>query len=260
MCLGSLGLTSLSFIGCSPVPVALPPGTFNVSTINNPKSSKRYKSSYSTPVGKYKINEQNYQGEPRKYHYYLPKNREIKSVLLLLHGSGRDGAAMIDHWHALSDRHGIALIAPDSQNPRNWSFASDGFDMMQMMIESFLDERKITDVPIYGFGHSAGAVMLTHISVRHGHYFKSIGAHAGYPQSVDLQRYAKHRKPRPPLIHILGEKDHIFSVEGAQAAGETLSAYGQDVNLVIIKKHNHWYYDLAPFINKKAWMMMTAAG
>lgn len=256
--LGSAGLALLP--SCRAQNQAeLEPLKLEYSEIGNPKNPKRYSKAYTPPSKKFDFQDIDFGGETRRVHYYNPKPTSVSAILLLLHGSNRDGPTMLDMWQAQARRSNTLLIAPTSHDPMQWSFKRDGIDFLRHIITSIKSSANIGDVPIYGFGHSAGAIMLTHLSVRHGDYFKAVAVHAGSPYPEALESYKRHRKPRAPLTHYLGQKDRIFSVENSRAAGDVLSAQGQKTSLVVIKNHNHWYYDLAPFINKKAWAAMTEA-
>ena len=57
----------------------------------------------------------------------------------------------------------------------------------------------------------------------------------------------------PPLRLYLGERDHIFSVEGAQAAAAALAAAGHDTELHLIPDHTHWFYEIGPNLAADAW-------
>lgn len=235
----------------------LPQLTLEYREVRNPKNPKRYRGKYSPPAGKFKFQEIKHGGSMRNVHYYMPKRTAATSILLLLHGSNRNGPTMLDMWQDEAEKNGILLIAPSSQNPRNWSFNSDGIQFMKTAVSEISKANSMSAAPIYGFGHSAGATFMTHFSIRYGDYFKAAAVHAGAPSVATLESYYKYKKPRAQLTHFLGDKDHIFLVGNAKAAGEVQAAQGQHASLVVIKNHNHWYYDLAPFINKQAWAAMT---
>src|ERR1043166_8921524 len=62
------------------------------------------------------------QGTPRTYYTFVPEKLAAPApLLLLLHGSGRDGMSQIDEWKTLAEQEGIILAAPDSANSREWS-------------------------------------------------------------------------------------------------------------------------------------------
>ena len=54
--------------------------------------------------------------------YYLPKNYPLKSlpVVLLFHGSGINGLAMVREFRAYAREREFVIIAPDSNDPLGW--------------------------------------------------------------------------------------------------------------------------------------------
>ena len=211
---------------------------------------------YKAPKGRFPVKSFKFDGKARQYHAY--KASSPSSILLLLHGSNRNGASLIDKWQSLANRHRILLIAPDSLAKQGWSSRSDSIAFMQALIKHAKSAYRVGDVPLYGFGHSAGAIMMTRLSIRTGDMFTRIAVHAGYISDQEAMLSQQIRTSKPPLLHILGTKDHIFNVQTAKASAETLARYGQDVTLMTARDHNHWYYDQAPHINKKAWVFLTA--
>lgn len=69
-------------------------------------------------------------GKERTYYTYAPEKISAPApLLLLLHGSGRDGMSQIEEWKGLAEKEGLVLVAPDSANSREWS--------MEWMARSF---------------------------------------------------------------------------------------------------------------------------
>jgi poly(3-hydroxybutyrate) depolymerase len=99
------------------------------------------------------------QGTPRTYYMFVPEKLTAPaSLLLLLHGSGRDGMSQIDEWKNLAEKEGIILVAPDSANPREWSMNTDGPEFLHDVVEAVRTKNSVDGKRIYIFGHSAGAV------------------------------------------------------------------------------------------------------
>jgi poly(3-hydroxybutyrate) depolymerase len=52
-------------------------------------------------------------GTERTYYTFVPEKLTAPApLLLLLHGSGRDGMSQIDDWKGLAEKEGIILVAP----------------------------------------------------------------------------------------------------------------------------------------------------
>ena len=57
------------------------------------------------------------QGKDRTYYLFLPESVAPSSpapLIVLLHGSGRNGLSLVDKWKDLAARDGIILAGPDS--------------------------------------------------------------------------------------------------------------------------------------------------
>jgi len=52
--------------------------------------------------------------------------------------------------------------------------------------------------------------------------------------------------------------DKVFNLDDAKASAKILADYGQNIDVFVLKGHNHWYYDIAPFVNEKAWAYLTS--
>jgi hypothetical protein len=55
-------------------------------------------------------------GAKRIFYLFVPEKLEDKQVPLIitLHGSGRDGRILVDHWKNLASKEGIILAGPDA--------------------------------------------------------------------------------------------------------------------------------------------------
>jgi len=179
-------------------------------------------------------------------------------VLLLLHGSKRNGASLIDKWKRLADKYNILLVAPDSLNRLGWSMKNDSAEFMQTVLNHAKTEYDVSDATVYGFGHSAGAKMMTRLSIWHPELFRAVAVHAGYLSLETASKSKDVKTEKTPLAHLIGSNDHIFNLDDAKASAKILADYGQNIDLIVLKGHNHWYYDIAPFVNEKAWAYLTA--
>ena len=60
-------------------------------------------------------------------------------------------------------------------------------------------------------------------------------------------------KRKIPFHITIGTKDTLFPLELVRATRDALTAKGIPVQMEEMKGHDHWYYDLAYKINRKAW-------
>ena len=80
-----------------------------------------------------------YMGNERSFHLFVPEHAEDGGplpLLLLLHGSGRDGMSLMDKWLKLAATEGIVVAAPNSLDPQFWSAPADGPDFLRDIVES----------------------------------------------------------------------------------------------------------------------------
>src|SRR5262245_58546361 len=77
-------------------------------------------------------------GRNRTYYLFVPDKATADTpapLLLLLHGSGRDGRSLLDPWLPFAKDYGILLAAPESNNRQMWSMRDDGPDFLYSLIE-----------------------------------------------------------------------------------------------------------------------------
>lgn len=113
-------------------------------------------------------------GAKHTYYLFIPDKAAGGSapLLLLLHGSGRNGKTLIDPWLSLAKSEGIVLLAPDASNPQAWRIPEEGPDFFYQLVElvrishDIVDERRM-----YVFGHSAGAIHGLDLGLMESEYF-----------------------------------------------------------------------------------------
>ena len=80
----------------------------------------------SIPASAQQVNKEitNLGGKARAYYLFVPDKLtkdHPAPLLLLLHGSGRNGASLTDKWKDLAKKEGIILVAPDAINTQGGS-------------------------------------------------------------------------------------------------------------------------------------------
>src|SRR5207253_3820492 len=95
----------------------------------------------------------------RTFYLYVPASAKAPAPLIvLLHGSGRDGMSLIEKWRELADKEGVIIVGPDSEGASGWSMPRDGPDFLRDLVEDLKSKYPINPRRVYLFGHSAGAV------------------------------------------------------------------------------------------------------
>jgi poly(3-hydroxybutyrate) depolymerase len=122
------------------------------------------------------------QGRNRTFYLFVPENisaAQPAPLIVLLHGSGRNGLSLVEKWKDIAAKEGIVLAGPDSTNSNTWSSKDDGPDFLRDLVESFKSKYPINSRRIYLFGHSAGAVYSLTLSMIESEYFAATAVHAG---------------------------------------------------------------------------------
>lgn len=192
-------------------------------------------------------------GRKRVYYLFVPKTTKAPAPLVvLLHGSGRNGSIMVDKWKELAKKEGVILVGPDSADSQQWSIPVDGPDFLRDVVEELKSKYAINQRRIYLFGHSAGASYALQLSLVESEYFAATAVHAGalVPQAYSMTKYARRKTP---IAIFVGTQDQSFPLKIVRATRDELNSQGFAVELTEMPNHDHWYYDLAPKINRAAW-------
>jgi poly(3-hydroxybutyrate) depolymerase len=194
-------------------------------------------------------------GKTRAYYLYIPSTIKAGStapLVVMLHGSGRVGMSLVEKWKDLAKKEGFIIAGPDASTTRGWNAPQDGPDFLRDLVEELKSKYPINPRRVYLFGHSAGATFALEISLMESQYFAATAVHAGAlsPDDTDLIDLAKRKIP---ISIQVGDSDKSFPLTAVRNTRDVLNAKGFAIELIEIPNHDHWYYDLAPKINLKAW-------
>jgi len=214
----------------------------------------------SLPATAQQVNKEitNLGGKARAYYLFVPDKLNTDHpapLLVLLHGSGRNGASLADKWKDLAKKEGIILVAPDAITTEGWRSPVDGPDFLHDLITELLAKYPIDARRIYLFGHSAGASFALYMALYESEYFAAAAIHAGAltPEDGPIVERAKRKIP----IHIaVGTVDRFFPLAAVRDTRDMLNNNGFNAQLIEMPGHDHWYYDLAPKINATAWTFL----
>jgi poly(3-hydroxybutyrate) depolymerase len=192
------------------------------------------------------------------YYLFVPEkaNRGPAPLLLLLHGSGRDGMSLVDPWLPLAKSEGIVLVAPDASDPRAWRMTEEGPDFFRDLIESVTDTRKNIDRRrLYVFGHSAGAVQGIDLGVLEPDYFAAVAVHAGV-LSPEFESLLDRPARKIPLAIWIGTRDRFFPLGAVRQSRDLLTSHGFTVQFTEIPDHTHDYYTTSAQTNREVWAFL----
>ncbi len=199
------------------------------------------------------------QGRKRTYYLYVPSSVESKTnvpLVVLLHGSGRVGLSLVEKWRDLAAEEGFIVVGPDASDSAGWRVPEDGPDFIRDLIEQLRAKYPINAHRIYLFGHSAGAVFAINLSMMESEYFAAAAIHAGSLREREEFAVLDSAKRKLPLAIFVGDRDQYFSLASVKATEAALKVKEFPVEVTVMKGHDHWYYDLAPQINRNAWAFL----
>ena len=195
------------------------------------------------------------QGRERIYYLFVPDQISAATpvpLIVLLHGSGRNGLSLVEKWKDLAKKEGIIIAGPDAITSHGWKIPDDGPDFIHELVEALKAKYPINIRRVYLFGHSAGAGQALYLSLLESEYFAATAVHAG-ALGTDDGPYIDRAKRKIPIAIFVGTNDHLVPLPVVRASRDALNARGFKPELTEIKGHTHWYYDRAPEINRSAW-------
>jgi hypothetical protein len=99
-------------------------------------------------------------GAQRSYHLFVPVGGARPAPLIvLLHGSGRDGRSLAEPWRQLAAEEAIMLAARDSFKRESWGMREDGPHFLHELIETISEKHPVDRRRMYLFGHSGGDII-----------------------------------------------------------------------------------------------------
>jgi predicted esterase len=196
-------------------------------------------------------------GKKRVYYLYVPDNIGSKPPLIVtLHGSGRDGLSLVEKWKDIADQEGFILAGPNALDSAKWSPDDDSADLLREIVEQLKARYSIDPKRVFLFGHSAGAVYALNLSMSESEYFAATAVHAGSWRTNEELKYVNLAKRKTPIAIFIGDVDQFFPMDSVKKTEELLKSNQFPVQVTVMKGHDHWYYDLAPEINRNAWAFL----
>lgn len=200
------------------------------------------------------------QGAERTYYLYVPDKIGAAApapLIVLLHGSGRNGLSLVEKWKELAKKEGLVVAGPDALDSRGWKIPEDGPDFIHELVEALKAKYPIDARRVYLFGHSSGAGQALYLSLLESEYFAATAVHAG-ALGPDDGAYIERARRKIPISIFVGTNDELFPLPVVRATRDALNARGFKAELTEIKGHTHWYYDRAEEINRSAWEFLKA--
>jgi poly(3-hydroxybutyrate) depolymerase len=195
------------------------------------------------------------QGKDRAFYLFVPDklNKATPAPLIvLLHGSGRNGLSLVEKWKDLAKKEKIILVGPDSLDTQVWRMSVDGPDFIHELVEALKAKYPINSRRVYLFGHSGGAGQSLYLSLMESEYFAATALHAGALNKGAFPLIDR-AKRKIPIAMFIGTNDSLVPLSAVRATRDALNERGFSSELTEIEGHTHWYYDRASEINRNAW-------
>jgi predicted esterase len=199
------------------------------------------------------------QGKQRNYYLFVPESAsqaKNPALLVLFHGSGRNGLSLVEKWKDLASKEGFIIAGPDSSSSEGWRIPDDGPEFIHDLVEALIKQYRVDPHRLYMFGHSAGAVFGLNLAMMESEYFAGLAVHAGSWRSKEEYVNIDLARRKIPVKIIVGDSDNFFSLDSVRATESALKDRQFPIEVKIMKGHDHWYYDLAPEINEDAWSFL----
>ena len=178
-------------------------------------------------------------------------------LLLLFHGSGRDGMSQINEWRKLADKEGLVLVAPNATDVRRWTIPEDGPDFLRELVTFAGKKHRIDPRRVYAFGHSAGAVFLLAMAPLESGYLAAVAVHAGQFANVASSGTLQFAERKIPIFIVVGTRDQFFSVDSVRRTKEGFAGAGFPIETREMERHDHNYYQRSGEINDMAWKFLS---
>lgn len=195
------------------------------------------------------------EGKKRSYYLFVPKSVNKGSsapLLVLLHGSGRNGRILVEHWQKVAEKEGVILVGPDALKSSNWSIPNDAPQFIYELVEELKSKQPIDSRRVYLFGHSAGAVTGLMLSLLESEYFAATAVSAGSLPSEDFDLFNDAQRKIPVALFV-GTKDPLFPLTEVHKTRDAFNERKFIVELTEIPNLDHNYYSKSAEINKRAW-------
>ena len=191
----------------------------------------------------------------RTYYWFVPDVAGPLPLVVLLHGSGRDGAVMANAWKDLAAREHFMIAAPDSYNSALWETVDDTPEFLHAVVDQVRAVHPVDDNRIYLFGHSGGASYGLILALVDSEYFAAIALHAGAlgPENYGLFKQATQKTP---IAIWVGSKDQNFPVEDVLATKRAFEAHGFHLDVHVLQGQTHNYDNFSEELDNYAWTFL----
>lgn len=198
------------------------------------------------------------EADTRTVYAVIPEREGPMPLVILLHGSNRDGESLASPWKDLAAREGFMVAAPDAYTSSFWDSRKDPPAFFPALVEQMEAKHAVDRSRVYLFGHSAGAAYALFLAVIDSDLFAATAVHAGSLQANPNGLFEQATRKMPIAIWV-GDRDLFFPKDTVRETKGVFDENGYNVQLSVIHGHDHNYYDISEEVNAMAWSFLKAA-
>lgn len=193
--------------------------------------------------------------------YVLCPPAEMKlglPMLLLLHGSGSNGAYVASLWKDFAAHEGIILVAPDALRNDAWHLKGDGPDFLHAIVNDVQSRYAADRRRLYLFGQSGGAVYALTLAMLESQYFAGVAIHAGAWRTAPEFHAIAFARRKVPIKIIVGDRDEYFSMAAVERTGDALKEASFPAEIEIVPGQHHGFIpETATGTEESAWRFLA---
>jgi predicted esterase len=193
----------------------------------------------------------NFEGKSRTYFFLAPGDANPLPLVILLHGSGRNGEIMTSEWKGIATKEHFMIVAPNAFKA-DWAMATEGPNFFRALVQQVTTMHEVDMGRIYLFGHSAGANYALLMALLESEYFAATAIHAGAMHKEDAHVFELAKRKIPIGIWV-GDSDAFYPLAVIDETKKMFKERGFDLAVDVIPHHTHDYYSASAYVNKSAW-------
>jgi poly(3-hydroxybutyrate) depolymerase len=193
-----------------------------------------------------------FEDKNRVYYSFVPDTPGPLPLIVLLHGSGRDGAVMAEAWKDLAAKEHFMIAAPDAYNPALWDSNIDNPLFLHAVVDQMRAIHPVDDSRIYLYGHSGGAVFSLALALIDSEYYAAVAVHAGTLRPENYGLFDLPTRHTPVAIWV-GSLDQNFPVADVTETKRAFDAHGFNLELHVLQGQTHNYDNFSEELDSKAW-------
>ncbi len=198
-----------------------------------------------------------FQGGLIDYELFVPSvaaQGNALPTLLLIHGSGGTGAAILPFWQSLAETNGIVLVAP------TLALTAAQETTLPQLFPALLDAAsaglKLDARRTYVFGYSAGGYFAFDAATLLSTRFAAATVFAGII-APEYDSIVSEAQRKTPIAIYIGDHDQFFSLDQTRRTRDLLTNHGFPVHYVEIAGQDHDYGRVSAQVNQDAWDFMS---